>query len=378
MHLCSRARPTSSLRSDTDQKAPTMRHSYSDDFNLAFANCEATAAQLTERFKWTVGYIDRDTPASFDTLEDLRQHLANRVAPDIAHHRPGWTIDVFDSGAVCGPDGPLDAPTVAVHHAEDPDIHAAAITLPPNAYAVPHRHTIVEISNLGVDAYNALQRTEAAAVTWDLTARVARQIADLVDAGDAERDGADVLQAWVNLQDEGYYAGYDRLLVRYPPGGGTNLDDTEFAEHPPWQSFAIWDAGNATLHTAHSGPDPTRRDAEPDIVASIDDQSAIHHDSVGAVAEAAARTLRDQIPATTHPQPWIAVTNTVPVLHDTSGGALPLRCCITEPDASLIDAPLRPPRRVGLGLVADPSAPGGIGWAADTPTTARDCPDLAL
>ena len=357
-----------------------MSRSFHDDLNAAFANGQATAGALEERFRWTLEKCRQDTPTRFDTLDRLQAHLANHVAPEIEHHRAGWTVSVFEPEAVCGPNGLLRGPAVAVHRAQDPDVHAAAVPIRHGALALPHLHTMREIANLGVDAFDAAERTVAAAGVWDVTARVAAQLGEIVDGGSTERDGVDVLQAWVNLTDDGYYAAAaDSISVRYAPGGGTNLDADDLAEHHPWERFAIWEPGNTTLHIAHSGPDPAGDNAQPDIVASIDDQSALRADSVRVVAAAAALTLRDQLSGRLHYQSWLSTVPqlVVPAFYDPAAKALPLRCLIAEPDVSLVDAALRPPHHTGLGLVADPDAYAGVGWAADPPAESRS-PELAL
>ena len=366
-----------------------MPSGYQDDHNAAFARGEATRTLLEERHSRTLDYCDRDTPTRFDTLDQIKAHLSTRIAPDIAHHRPGWGIDVVEAATVRGPQGALAYPAVVIHHAQNLHSHAAAIALRSEPYAVPHSHTIREVAILGVDAFNARVRTAAAAQAWETTSRIAGEIAHLADefAGPhaahmayvaavdaAPGDGAALLQAWVHCTGYGYFSDdQPPIVTRHAVNDDAHLGGRL------WEPFTIWDPANATLQIAHL--DTSADGAPPRVIAALDHQSALNAASARAVASAAALTLHDELKPGLSGLSWDSdtVEPIVPVLYDPESPGVRLRCHITEPDVALIEGAMRPPRNASLGLIADPSDPTRHAiWAARLPDPSRTCADITL
>ena len=364
--------------------ADTHGHNTSANLNRRRRNLAKLLQPVAEHDSLAGDSIQRAAARQLNSLDDVDAYLDSDVNNTLSARLTGWTAAIEDP--VRGPDGLLCDPAVVITFAGDPSLRVAAIALTDRAragsvhrFTLPDPGRIAELVSFGVAARDARAATVVAADAWALTLRVSAELASVARCDEPGTCGEDLLAAWVHHTelDHRVRLGRDelveRVLVRYPPGGGTNLDYDEFADHAPYEPFAIWDPGNATLHIAHSGPDPAADDAEPVIVASVDNQAAEHPASAQAVAEAAISTLRAQLDDR---------DERIAVLYDPTAPLGGLRCDLCEPDVALIDAAMRPPRTASLGLVESSSRDrrSGLDWAEDVPdrTRSRLSPALSL
>lgn len=359
--------------------ADTHSQNTTADLNRQRSHLVSSLHSVTNHDVLAADSAQRSAARRFDNHHAISAYLDHDVDPALARRVPGWTASIADP--VRGPDGLLPDPAVVIHRVDDATVRVAAIALSvprpirtaaDERFTLPDPARIADLAQFGIAAHQARLSTAAAADTWELTVRVCDQLAAVTRHADPRTPGEELLEEWVRHTELDDFVHDAAVAVRYPPGGGTNLDYEEFANHQPYKAFAIWELGNAAVHIAHSGPDPRADGAEPVIVASIDNQAAEHPASARAVAQAAISTLRAQLDDRDNQR--------VPVLYDPTAALSGLRCTLCEPDVALIDAPMRPPRSASLGLVetANPQRPSQLDWAENLPARTRSRPSPAL